>query len=449
MDYVASTRLALLLLALIALCSVLGTVIPQEHSAQEIFTGNHPMLSAILNGLGFFNIFHSPLFLLLEAGLTLNLIACTWNRFPIWWRRFRNRVAPQEPDAEVLPDRRILVSGDIEENADLIERRLRTLYGKSTRSASGKTIRIEWSKNALSALGVPVVHLGVLLIVAGAVFGAVFGFEGRTVITEGAATRTIFLKGGEKKHLDFTVKCNQFTVKLYENGAPREFKSDLEFSRNGRVLKRAAVKVNDPFEFEGIRFYQESYGTTPDAIVLAVTQSGRKSHEIKITAGEKIIIPETETSVRIVRAEDNLMGFGPGVKIKVESDNREDEFWVFKNIEQLKAENPGILEKVPLFNPDRFKPYRFSLQQIGTKHYTGLQVSRDPGVPVIFAGFIVIIIGCVLIYLLPYRKIGIGLDSEGNGVRVGVVCKMEKFKFGQKRETDKIVNLIEQLEENR
>lgn len=443
-EFIASTRLALLLLVLIALCSILGTIIPQEHSAREIFAGNHPVLSTLLNRLGFFNLFHSPLFLLLEAGLTLNLIACTWKRFPAWLRRYRGRIAPGKPVAGANLDKPIFLPGDIEENADRIEKCLRVPYGKPLRRASEKTVWIEWRKNALSALGVPVVHSGVLLIVIGALLGSLFGFEGRAVINEGAAVQTVFLKGGGTKELGFTVRCIRFTVQYYENGAPREFKSDLEFSRNGRVLARGAVKVNEPLEIEGIRFYQESYGTVPDAVILSVAQDAGKGREIRIGSGEETKIPGTETSIRIIRAEDDLMGFGPGVKIWVGSDGRQDTFWVFKNIEQLKAANPGLLEKVPLFNPDRFKPYRFVLKQIGTRNYTGLQVNRDPGVPVIFAGFITVILGCVLIYIFPYKKIGIALEREGKGVRVGIACKMEKHEAGQKREAEKIRKMIEQ-----
>ncbi len=74
------------------------------------------------------------------------------------------------------------------------------------------------------------------------------------------------------------------------------------------------------------------------------------------------------------------MQFGPAVKLNIETDKRNIQFWVFQHIQDIADVNPGLFSAVPLFNPGLFKPLVFSLRGIEGKYYTGLQVVRDPGV---------------------------------------------------------------------
>jgi cytochrome c biogenesis protein ResB len=120
-------------------------------------------------------------------------------------------------------------------------------------------------KGRFSHFGVYVIHLGILIIIGGAVIGYLFGFDAYVQVAEGDAVDTIELKGdrGAKK-LNFTLRCDRFSVDFYEDGAPKEYRSDLTFLKNDRVVYQGSLLVNHPITFEGLRFYQASYGTVPD-----------------------------------------------------------------------------------------------------------------------------------------------------------------------------------------
>ena len=439
-SWIASTKLALWLLALIAVFAVLGTLIPQQDTA-EMISHQYPALGNILDRIGLFDIFHSVLFLALEVLLAINLIACTWARLPAMWRRFRSDISERSvPPAEQT----MIVTGTINEIAAHCEETLKGRYGKALRtvSLSGDGLVLSWKKNALSSLAVPVVHFGVLVILAGALAGALFGFEGRTRIVEGDSIASIFLKDGQERNLNFEVRCKRFTVNYYDSGAPREFRSDLEFIQGGRVIRQAILRVNEPVVFDGIRFYQENYGSVPSEVILGMSVNNGPERELRVAIQEPVSLPDSKATVRIVRAEENLMGFGPGVKLAVQAQDRKMEFWVFKNIDAIKANNPGLLEKVPLFDPGRFKPYRFALKRIEGKVYTGLMVSSDPAFPFVFGGFIIVVAGCCAVYFFSPRRLSLFLEPAAGGARVGVACRYERNKAGEARETERIITSL-------
>jgi hypothetical protein len=80
-ELLASAKLAVWLIALIALYSIFGTALPQEglvgSTALDQWKLSRPLLSMGLEAIGAFHAFRSPIFLILLALLFLNIAACT------------------------------------------------------------------------------------------------------------------------------------------------------------------------------------------------------------------------------------------------------------------------------------------------------------------------------------------------------------------------------------
>jgi len=51
-----------------------------------------------------------------------------------------------------------------------------------------------------------------------------------------------------------------FKVKFYTNGTPKEYTSILTIIKNGTTMLTQAVEVNHPLKYKGIKFYQSGYG---------------------------------------------------------------------------------------------------------------------------------------------------------------------------------------------
>lgn len=263
----SSINLTIVLLLLIVLLSIAGSLIPQQEAAREFARNIPPGWSSALQKMQFFDLYHSIWFLFLLGLLSLNLIVCSLNRFQVTWQRFRAKAFPDSFTSleNLSPALTILTEERHDTTIQKLEDMLKKKYRKVEKRETAQGDFLYGEKGRFSHFGVYVIHLGILIIIGGAVIGYLFGFDAYVQVAEGDAVDTIELKGdrGAKK-LNFTLRCDRFSVDFYEDGAPKEYRSDLTFLKNDRVVYQGSLLVNHPITFEGLRFYQASYGTVPD-----------------------------------------------------------------------------------------------------------------------------------------------------------------------------------------
>ncbi len=247
--------------------------------------------------------------------------------------------------------------------------------------------------------------------------------------------------GGETLALPFSVRCDKFTVELYESGMPKTFQSDLAFLKEDRVVQSGKLRVNHPVEFEGFRFYQASYGAAPGGkATIALLRSGGRRDVMNVAQGFEFDLPGKEGTFRVLRVEDNLMKMGPAIKIAVRSTkNEEAVFWVFQQMDQISKISPDIFEQVPVFNPGLFRPYTFSLLGLEEKYYTGLQVNSDPGTPVVALAAILLIGGLMLILFSYARSVWIRIERKDGGVSVSAAGRSYRNAAGLQKEIQYLI----------
>ena len=439
-SFFSSLRLTIVLLIVIIIVSILGTVIPQGEAAREFAGHLAPGLALISHKLQLFDIYHSAWFTILMILLSLNLIICSGRRFPTSWRLFQkasSSLSDWSRTGENLPPHGVLFSqGNLEEESARLENLLKKKYRRVQREDTGRVSYLSGRKGVFSYFGVYLVHLSVLMIIGGVVIGALFGFNAYVEIAEGGKSDTVHLQGRDGfKKLDFTVRCDRFSLDFYDNGTPKSYRSDITFLKNNRVVGRGPVLVNHPVTFEGIRFYQANYGTMSGGkAIIALRKGNEKVSVFRADTGAEFKLPGEEVTGKILRIEENLMGIGPAVKIGILSSGRELQFWIFQYIERIEEKNPGLRELVPLFNPGLFKPYLFSLNRIESRYYTGLQVNHDPGVSVVAAGSFFLILGFMAVFFYSYRQMWIKLESEGEGTRISITGADNKDPASLQRE---------------
>lgn len=54
------------------------------------------------------------------------------------------------------------------------------------------------------------------------------------------------------------------------------------------------------------------------------------------------------------------------------------------------------------------------------RFYTGLQVTKDPGVWIVYSGFVLMILGCFVTFFMSHQQICIEVKEEGGGSRVAL-----------------------------
>ncbi len=448
-DFLASIRLAIVLLAAIALGALLGTIIPQQEAAA--FSARlHPALLAVFQAFQLFDIYHSAWFILLLVLLAVNLIACSLDRFPAAWRQFRDGAAPDgmERLADLPPEQIVAADRPVVEEVLRLEALLRRRCGRVQKVETSQGFVLAGGRGAFSRFGVFVVHMGVLLLIAGGIAGAIFGVRGYVEIAEGETSNTLAFRGGKgAETLPFAIRCDRFTVEHYENGVPKVFRSDLTFLEKGKVVRQGALLVNHPLAFGGLRFYQSSYGVLPGGrLALSYIRGNGKANERETVVGDAFDLPGAEGRVEVIRAENDLMRMGPAMKLSVTSTRGNAQFWVFQNIERIKEANPGILEQVPLMNPALFAPYLFSMQKKGERFYTVLQAARDPGVPLVAGGAALLIIGLMITFFFSHRRFRIVLEDEKGQSRIGLAGSSNRDPVGLEKEMNRMLAEIGKAE---
>ncbi len=444
----ASVNLTLLLLILLAITSIFGTLIPQQERALEFAHRLSPGLVTFLTSLQVFDLYHSYWFRFLIGALALNLIVCSLDRFPSSLKLFRSSPTPERSKPfENLPSHRMIsASRNMSEVVPEVIRALRSKFRKVEKKEVEKAAYVYAEKGRHSYFGVYLVHFSVLLILVGGIVGSFFGFEAFVTITEGDTAQTVTLRKTEvAQELPFGVRCDRFVVEFYENGAPKEYRSDLAFILDGKVAMQGALLVNHPLSFMGITFYQSTYGTIAgNNLLLSVAKensSEKTPYQVKI--GEPVQLPGTGAQFQAVEARSDFMRMGPAVHIAVNpSQGEEVHFWVFQNQEMIKKRFPGMLERFPKMNPRAFEPYTFFLEKIEAKYYTGLQVNRDPGVDLVYLGFCFMVLGLIVTFFVSHRRVWIQISGEKKKVSVKVAGRANKNQPGFEKVLDELAEKV-------
>jgi cytochrome c biogenesis protein len=76
------------------------------------------------------------------------------------------------------------------------------------------------------------------------------------------------------------------------------------------------------------------------------------------------------------------------------------------------------------------------------RYYTGLQVTKDPGVWVVYTGFIMMIIGCYVTFFMSHQRLCIDIVKKGHKSMVMVAGAANKNKWGMQ---DKVRRISQNL----
>ncbi len=461
--FFCSVKLTIVLLLSLAFTSILGTFIPQNENPDAYIHAFGPFLYQFLSVLGVFDMYHSWWFQGLLMLLAINIIVCSIDRLKGSWKLIFNRnpnVRPERftrrSDARTLTDKR-----NIEELIAAYQPIIAKQYPNCEVTRSDLSATIYGEKGRLSRLGVYIVHLSVILLLAGGLVGSFFGFEGFVNIPEGEAIDTIRLRNSGRIHrLDFQIRCDNFSMTVYETGTPKEYRSSLSIVEGEKVVKQKEIIVNDPLHYRGINIFQSSYGKLPPEQMQPknMPQTGpQESYTLNFTSresglsysanapvGKPITIPEGlgKFVVMAYEADATFRGMDVGsalTGILTPSKGEAVEILLplkFANFDKMRGGD--IFITVASRQQEKFSPQSPDKE----RYYTGLQVTRDPGVWLVYTGFILMISGCFVTFYISHRQVCIVIDQLKKNCKVTFAGTANRNKLAMKNTVEKIFSTI-------
>ncbi|MBP8646311.1 MAG: cytochrome c biogenesis protein ResB [Syntrophobacteraceae bacterium] len=405
-EALASVKLSVFLFLILALCSIVGTLLPQGLTGEEVHRHFRPLVAWWIETLSLHDLYHSGWFQVLMLLLCVNLLVCSLRRLPKTLKLFRTRGDSMDPAkltkfgfhfqlttklpwSEIEPRLEKIIA---EELAPL--RPVQTPTGFAAIAEKGR-----WSP--FMAYGI---HLSVLFVLGGALIGSFFGFKGVMNIPEGESSEEVLLyQRHQSLLLPFQVRCDDFDVSFYDTGAPREYRSDLVVLDDGREVLRRSIRVNEPLTYRGVTFYQSSYGLVLKSADVELTdkESG-ETIALRLPYREMVKIPGTQDRIEAVQFQENFGRFGPAIGIVLLREGQQEPM------------GSWILVKMPEFHGNRLQNYQVKIIKTEEGYYTGLQVKRDPGVWIVYAGFILLLAGVGMTFYSRHRKLWIWADTTGS-----------------------------------
>jgi len=392
----------------------------------------------LLGILGFFDVFHSPGFIITTVLLLLNIMVCTLSRLG----RLKEELLPIEPfksrdfyrqGSYKAEKPRIRLTS--ETTVSSIEKILKQYHYHWHKKEKEGVIYFAAEKHRYSIGGTYVLHLSILLFVAAFILTGFFGFKDSSFVITEDTVREIGHSTGLSLYLE------SFTDYYWPDGTPKGYSSKVKVLKNGSEVKEGIISVNHPLYYEGIRFHQLSYGPA-----VRIKVSGSKG---RLLLEDSLPLPEyrdTDT-YRRPQGKITLEGTPYFVVILASAVNKKDPSIGEQEIglELYGIDNtPLAWAKLAKDKTQQIKGMGFTL--IDQLNYSGLQISRDPGVLWIWIASLMFIAGLVLVFYFPRRRIWACVYPV-LPVSSGLLIRMIPMKaFGAQVEFSKIIaNLAERF----
>ncbi len=433
-DFLTSLKLVLFLLLILSAVSIAGTIIQQNKPLQMYYRYYEPGTVALFNKLGLFDMYHSWWFVACLALLALNITACTLDRYRGIMAGLRKRTLIL--DEKLGKSLQNLTTIKYALPLDDVEKKMREMVGKGF---SGNPVVTDaedggrhyfFEKGKYSRLAFFLTHLSILIIFVGALVGSFFGYKGYVNIFEGEAISQFETRAGKVQNLNFQVTCNSFNAEFYPSGAPSDYRSDLSILQNGREIIRKTIRVNDPLTFEGITFYQSSYGGQPDQVTIdVVNRDGSPRGTVTAPFGQKVPIPGTADAIALADYQEHHHlpdgsegGRALDVHIFPEKGD-EAEVW--------------LLMDQPEYDKKRGGDYYLRVKDLRLKKFTGLQVNKDPGEILVWIGSLLLIAGIMIAFFMSHKKLWVSLRRDKKGrseLTIGGAANKNRAAFAREME---------------
>ncbi len=345
-----------------------------------------------------YDLYNAWWFIFLLGLLSTNLIICSIERWPMVWKQIQpNPAAIPIEHLRKWPHHAKWKATDTKSSSlTEINTQLGKAGWKKHRPNNNDASCSIYQKGKYTRLGTLLVHSSILIILTGGAIGKIYGFKSYITLPETEQINTLFSENKTKRfNLGYALRCDSFFIERYPSGKIKNYGSHLSFLENGDVAITHTIHVNSPYTYKGITFYQsdfEGYNSFIFSIVNTAT-----GNSTTLTAPFQKQIEWQDEGIRL------------GV-INAELDD--------ESVTQLKLwftnDTTGPVQH---WMPDnstleitsRQTSYSIHAKQL---YGSGLQVSKDPGVVLVYTGFAFLLAGLLVTFFMSHKRVALYFSND-------------------------------------
>jgi cytochrome c biogenesis protein len=410
-----SMRVAMILILALAALAVVGALVIQappgvlaDPEAKASWLNEiRPKFggwTGIMDQLQLFGIFNSLVFRLLVAAISVSLIACSVHRVPGMWRTaMRPHVDVGEAFFEHAPQHEtVVVRRAPAETLSLLGGALRKHHYRVETQADG-VVHVYADRFRFTPFLSLAGHLSLVVILAGAIVGSTFGYrDSQFTIAEGATLPVAAEPGLSIQLIDFADSYYPTT------GAPADYASQVVLYKDGAEVGRQVIRVNDPLRYGDTTFYQAFFGSAAVMTIKDASGATLVSQGVPLawrtSDGDRPVgslsIPGTDDVAWVI-------GTGGTTDPLIQPGQVRVELYGAGSGAQLDAK---VIDQGA---PAAIGGLTVSFDREG--QFAGLNVARDPGVPLVWLGGVLLFGGFVLVFFFPHRRIWARIAPRGGG----------------------------------
>lgn len=239
-NFIIGLKFGIILFLIIALYSIIGTLIPQGLGA-DYYLQNYKTFGNLIILLQFTKVYSSIFFRAIVLIFIINLVGCTLNILPAQLNKMKNTY---------FPNRNSKANNLFNEDIDLenFKESLKKKRFKITNNDEGFYV----AKHRIGNLGSSITHLGIIIIIVGGFIGNMFSQEGFFNMIPG--DMKAFNEYG------FTLGLDDFYLEFREDGSIGQYHGELSIYEDGVKIDEKEMWVNKPLSHNKLDFFQSNFG---------------------------------------------------------------------------------------------------------------------------------------------------------------------------------------------
>ena len=339
-ELLSSMRFAISLLTVLAIASVIGTVLKQNEAYNAYLNQFGQFWFPVFESLGLYSVYHAGWFLTILVFLVVSTCSCIYRQAPQMLQEMRSfREKAKESSLRQFAHQAALHTALGTDKAAQRANQYLAVEGFEARTNQGEEGTLIAAKSgSWNRAGYILTHAAIVTICLGGLLDGdmplklqmMFGdtrpansglslseipaqsrmgpdhwsYRGNVFLPEGKSSSIATVNVGDGillQELPFELMLKKFHIDFYSTGAPKRFASDIVLidKQTGEHFERT-IEVNKPFAYKGVTLYQASFDDGGSQLQI-------KAHSLAPGSSESLVINgEVGTSLKLTRQSTPL-----------------------------------------------------------------------------------------------------------------------------------------------